>query len=252
MNLFTKIKKKLFPGKSEDKLHIFFDEIGDAKENNNTEQKFRKIYGDEKFELQKLYEKWAVKESWLIKDQALPLLLGIEPGSSCLGYDVEIKKKIEDLWKHAKKCIEQGVLDITGEGDDESKWGIQPLEAYRWATIGRIPIPAELSALMDFIASTVNRKNMRDINPAGNHDNEMETDRLYPAREQVLGMALAILAAYPEQCRNSRGRIRTDKIVTIIEQKNSFWLGDNKLEITSVVVRDILDKWLRTLPEQLD
>jgi len=252
MNLFEKIRKKLFAQDPKSNRKESFDNGTAINNDTSAEQKFRSIYGDEKYELQKLYEKWAVKELWLLRDQALPLLLGIEPGSPRLKEDVEIREKIEDMWNHAKKCVEQGVLDINSVNGDDTKWGIRPLDAYRWATIGRIPLPAELCALMDFIASTIRRMNMSETTISGKSDNKLDSNRFDQAREQVLGMALAILAAWPDKCRNSRGRIKSDKLVRIIEQKSSFWLGDKELDVSPVVMRDILDKWLGTLPEQVD
>ena len=226
-------------------------QVGQSQENTTAaELRLREIYGDDTYDLQMLYESWAVKDSWKLKEQALPLLLGIKP-DSIPSENEELVARLDDLWSHARKCVEQGVLEVTNRQGKEEAWEISPVEAYRWATIGRIEVPDELSTLMEFISSTVNKKNLTASEPTTNSNVNDAADQFVWSREQVLGMALAILAAYPDKCRNSKGRVKVGKIISIINQKADFWLGNKKTGLSETAMKDLLNKWLNTLPEQM-
>lgn len=63
------------------------------------------------------------------------------------------------------------------------------------------------------------------------------TEHFAQKREQVLGAAFAVLAAYPEQCRNNKGKIEATKVRQLIEQEaRLFWprIGEPPLQTDGI------------------
>ena len=210
-------------------------------------ERFSYIYGEELMRLQLLYENWAVKESWLIKEEALPLMVAIDPNSlpAC---ESDIENLLNESWMHAKSCVEQGLLQVINREDKPEQWRAKPLDIYRWAKISRIPCPDTLATLMEFVSNTI-----KQTDEYHSHINsDLTAAKFDKDRERILGMALAILAAYPDKCRNNKGRVKVDRILDIINEKRSHWLGDEELSMSTTVIRDLISKWLNTLPVQTD
>ena len=207
------------------------------------------LYSEERVNQQHLYEKWVVKDSWCLMSEALPLLTGFNPEDKFLMITSgSYGNKIDDLWKHAKQCVEQGLLPVMNRESKPEDWKIHPFNAYRWAAVSRVEIPEELVNLMEFVMKTV-------MQPVAQGDSTVKSDntgdygREYDEdRERVLGIALAILAAYSERCRNNGGRVQTDKILEIINEKGEFWFGDYHPTLSKDAMRDLIDKWINTVP----
>jgi hypothetical protein len=210
-------------------------------------QRLESIYGREKIELQMLYEQWVIKESWLLKREALPLLSGINPESDVHSLPEQIQNNLEQLWQHARSCVEQGLLRVTNREQEDKDWRVSPLDVYRWARISRVELPDAFSMLMEFVSKTI-----KQPEPQKNPANADTPDTGYAGfdqdRERVLGIALALLAAYPDKCRNSRGKVKVDRLVSLITEKGEFWLGDETLDLSTTAIRDLISKWLNTLP----
>lgn len=208
-----------------------------------------KIYGDELIKLQLLYENWVTKETWLIKDEAMPLLMALSPEEK-IENNNEINETLNDMWLHARSCVEQGLLKVINRNDVPEKWRSHPLDIYRWAKISRIKFPDVFASLMEFISNTVL---LTDAGKQVEHDNISGAAVLKfdQDREKVLGMALAILAAYPDQCRNNKGRIKADKIINIINEKGMHWV-DKEPDMSSVAMKDLINKWLNTVTMEKD
>ena len=66
-------------------------------------------------------------------------------------------------------------------------------------------------------------------------------------REQVLGAALAVMAEFPEQCRNSKGRISVPAIARLIQEHQGVWFTDRDKMMSATSIQDLLNKWIRTL-----
>ena len=53
--------------------------ISSSDTDNDLRQREKELFGEDRVRLQRLYEKWVVKETWLLHDEAIPLLLAIDP-----------------------------------------------------------------------------------------------------------------------------------------------------------------------------
>lgn len=210
----------------------------------NINDRLGQIYGDELIKLQLLYEKWVTKDTWLLKDEALPLLMALDPEKS-LDIDPATETALGEMWIHAGSCVEQGLLKVTNREDVPEKWRVRPIDIYRWAKISRLSFPDIFTNLMEFVVNTVKLADSESQNNLqGSPD--MTAIKFDQNREKVLGMALAILAAYPEQCRNSKGRVKVDRIINIINEKGTYWLGEEELEMSTTAMKDLINKWLNT------
>ena len=209
------------------------------------------IYGDDLIRLQLLYESWVIKESWLIMDEAIPLLAGFDPAVES-NHEQEVKTSLDEIWKHAKHCVEQELLQVINREEAPEKWRARPVDIYRWARTSRIQLPGIFANLMEFISSTIKHAVKHDEASVHNDHADFTAMKFDNDRERVLGVALAVLAAYPEKCRNSKGKVKTDKIINLINEKAAYWSGEQKIEMSPVAMKDLINKWLNTVYLQID
>ena len=206
-------------------------------------QREKAIYGEDKIRLQKLYEKWAVKESWHLKSQGIPLLLTIDPEiyfSSSV--DEATEQKYQDLWEHAQHCVEQDLLLVLNRESPVDEWEATPIDVYKWAAISRVNLPEQLSTLMEFVMmavlSTVNHdsdsSNVKNQNEASYNSD----------KEHVLGAALAMLATYPELCKNKKGRLRAENIVSLINENEGSLFAGKVPDLSATAAIDLINKWI--------
>ena len=215
-------------------------------------ERLARMHGENVIKLQLLYEKWVVKETWRIKDEALMLLSGFDPDKT--GYlDQTDVKAISELWQHARACVQQGLLQVKNRENEPEQWCVQPLEIYRWAKISRVPVPDNLARLMDFISSTVKpQSNAVGVTTNVDDSSGKVTGKFDRDRENVLGMAVAILAACPDRCRNGNGNVNVDYMVRVINDNAIHWSGDGKPGLSQAAMKDLLEKWLKTVPVSVD
>lgn len=238
---------RIFRGKSGMETPVT-EAVKNAGESTGINQRLADVYGLEMMQLQTLYEKQVVRETWLLKDEAIWLISGIDPEQRNEA-DVDSRKKINDLWEHASKCVDEGLLAVVNREQDADQWEVRPVDIYQWARISRVDLPDVFSSLMGFVVNTVKPATTVSGDDTGGNGYDSRVLEFDRDREAVLGMALAVLAAYPERCRSSSGRIKADRIVAMIEDKEKFWLGGRKTEISSTAKRDLVNKWLATVPE---
>jgi hypothetical protein len=220
---------------------------GQAAEQKGLNQRLQDIYGQEKIDLQILYEKWVVKDTWLLKHEALPLLSGIDPERNDAQLQPELLNNINQLWIHSKDCVEQGLLKVINQEQADENWRVSPLDIYRWARISRMELPDVFTRVMEFISKTVKQP---DLQPVSKDKSGIDYDpvKFDENREKVLGIALALLAAYPEKCKDSLGQVKADRIVNLIIEKSESWLVNEPQDFSTTAIRDLINKWLNTLP----
>jgi len=69
-------------------------------------------------------------------------------------------------------------------------------------------------------------------------------------REEVLGAALSVLAAFPEQCKSNEGKIMGSKIKTMIEEKAPlFWPDTQESPLKSDGISRLVNEWLKKTVE---
>lgn len=210
----------------------------------------RELYGEDHLAEQRLFERWVCKESWRLRSEALPLFFGIDPEKFKSTVDAmpELENELATLWSHARQCVEQGLLEVINKEKDPDDWKVRPLVAYKWAAVSRVKLPETLVPLMDFIATSVKREDTGVADATNVNDASVSSEQFDSDREKILGMALAILAAFPEQTRNSKGRININRLMSIMGEKKEFWIGNETLSLSEPAIRDLLNKWLATLP----
>ena len=214
---------------------------GDTK---NMRQKEKDVYGEDRITQQKLYEKWAVKSSWHLKNQAIPLLLSIDPEiystSSC---DEVTEQKYQDLWEHAQHCVEQGLLFIINRERPAEEWEAKPIDVYKWAAISRVELPVQLSALMEFVMMSLVSTATIDNDSL---DNRKQNDiSYYKDKERILGAALAMFVTYPERCRNKKGLVSAENIVSLINENESVLFAEETPGLSTTACIDLINKWIK-------
>ena len=215
---------------------------GDTK---NMREKEKDVYGEDRITQQKLYEKWAVKPSWHLKNQAIPLLLSMDPEEySTSSRDEYSEQKYQDLWEHAQHCVEQGLLFVLNREHPADEWKAKPIDVYKWAAISRVELPLELSTLMEFVMMTlVSTENIDN----DSLDNKKQNDITYDKdRERILGAALAMLVTYPERCKNKKGRVSAENILSLIDENESVLFGEEIPGLSPTAGIDLINKWIKT------
>jgi hypothetical protein len=207
--------------------------------------RLREIYGNEKLQQQLLYERWAVKDSWHLRTEALPLLLGMDPERYQLNEYSQAEDPIKELLQHAVQCIEQGLLQVTNRAQKTDDWLVEPLAIYQWAVVGRLSVPGPLVSIMDFIGRTV--KNSPRSVPHGEPRDDMQISAAFDdEREKVLGMALAVLATYPDRCRNSGGAFKAELLIGAC--KEQLQARGQQAGLSDGAMLDLIQKWLHAIP----
>ena len=221
--------------------------IGDNPDNSqkNVTQRIEEIYGPDQIKRQLLYEKWVVKEDWRLKDEAIPLLMALDPDNQSCSTNIDLNKIYNDLWSHARNCSEQGLLKVKNPEQPPEEWRARPADVYCWAKISRIEIPDTLGRLMEFVINTVKQTVTGENKPARMNNLDPESGEYALNREKILGMALAILVAYPEQCKNGTGQVTVENILKLIDEKSHIWPAVHIGNLPLAVRRDLLEQWLK-------
>jgi len=205
-------------------------------------QRFRECYGEEKLKQQLLYERWAVKDTWHLRTEALPLLFGIDPDTYKINDDSLVEEEaIKGVWPHAMQCIEHGLLHVTNREQTAEDWQVEPIGIYQWAVISRLQLPDPLVAIMDFVGRTV-KKSPQSAPYAETPDGGRISASFDEGREKVLGMALAVLATFPDRCRNAAGKITAELLAGVC--KEQFRAQGQQPSLADGAMIDLIHKWL--------
>jgi len=208
----------------------------------------QQIYGEDVYEQRLLYEKWVARERWKLETEAIPLVFGFDP-EHCDFHNDEYRRLADELAGHARHCIEHKLsLTAVNPAAEPADPEVRPAEFYRWASVSRVQMPEALVQLMEFVISTVAGEKDR-IDAQGGvsgsaGDDSLEFDR---QREMVLGAALAVMAEFPEQCRNRKGRLSVAAITELIMQHQGVWFPDPEKMMSVAGMQDLINKWIKTL-----
>lgn len=183
---------------------------------------------------QKLYETWLKKDHWRLRDEAVPLLAGVDPGAGGEGGPEEA------LWRDLATAVADGVLRVDNPGADPAHWTASPRAVYRWAGDAGHPVPEAFRNLMEFILQTVKQDSASA--PGGG----AETD-FHAVNEAVLGAALSVLAAWPDRCRDRNGGIDIRKVILLMHEHAGVLFGSDGLEYSYERVYDLLQERIKKL-----
>ena len=238
MSLFKKIKSSFscISGKN-----ILPDRIDTYELSMN--QSDNKVYSEDKLILQKLYEKWSCRDKWLLFDEGIPLLFGLEPGKK-QSIDEELSEKVRDLCTHARDCVKKKLLSVVSIEKPEERWEVRPVDLYYWATVSRIAMPEEFSTLMAFIVQAVKPTELN----TNSFQDDVQQDTIYQKhREIVLGAATSLLVNAPELCKDNKGNIESDRITKkILENKNQRF-GNVEPLLAESAMADLINGYLKLI-----
>ncbi len=247
MNIINKLKTKLFGNTIE--TH----EVPEYVQTEQTvfQQKVKDVYGEDKLAQQKLYEKWSVKEHWNLKAEAIPVIMGYDPMTIEWKKDEALQKKMVELFQHAEHCIKQGMsLSVVDSGQNPDDWEVVPTEFYCWASVSRVDVPQQLSTLMEFVLSTIKQTTFvtddKSAEPSSPEAANLSQNFNQQA-EMILGASLVLLAKYPQECRDSKGKVKATNIVQLINKHQDAWFKDKNLDLSNSAKEDLINKWLSSL-----
>lgn len=230
MNIFQKIKSIFFKIDKKDSTVIQVQSI-------SMREREREVYDNEQLTLQKLYEKWLSKDKWLLHKEGIPLLLGLNPEAK--KNDNHESDQVDDLWAHAKACVQNKLLSVMNPDKGDFEWEVSPVDLYRWATVSRIAVPAEFSALIAFVMQTVKSEQKNTNNQLeGLHDSSYQKHR-----EIVLGAAISLLVNAPEQARYD-DKFVIDNITRLIIENKKEWFGEDEPLLKGSEMTDLINNYI--------
>lgn len=172
------------------------------------------------------------QDSWLLVSEAIPLNLGY--GRKSLGI-ASRAPEFSDIYRLSKADAGQS-LKILNLDQKEQLWRVKPKDFVSWLNLKGFDV---LPALED--AFLVKRKASNTSEP---HPN---AERHAVKREQILQAALAVLAAYPDQCLNDKKEISATRITNIIEEKSPVWFGEDDIPLSRSNMEKLIRKAINTL-----
>ena len=193
---------------------------------------------EDTFALQRLYEKWVVKEEWSVYEEALPLLLGLDPAADYLNTHYhQLQLEVDRAVKESEFTL------ISGDTEISSASKVKPATIYQWAMKKRLSLPMELVNLMEFVLKTVL---LNEQEPAA-VDLPVTLSTSENDIQKILGACFSVTARYPEECRNSRGVVKTERILKLVDQHSDKLFEGQLPGLSSTAIRDIVNRWILKL-----
>ena len=179
---------------------------------------------------QKLYEKWVTKEKWSLHE-SICLMTGNDPGSS--------KRKAEyAVFEQSMiDAVEQGTLEsLTSVSGTDADYEFEPQKVFTWARMSGIELPVELVNLMEFVIKTI----------AFTPDEEPEQVENLASKdaENILGACVAVLASFPEECTNQKGKVSTERLLKLMGKHSDSLFPDSLPGLSSTAIRDLVNNWV--------
>ena len=184
--------------------------------------------GSHNVEIQMLYEHWLKSDSWAARNEALPLVVGVDP----------------ELWRSYLEAgelaaAEQSLWDVyqreAGIAAESDRVAVDQLVAFFRAQ--QVEMPASFSRLYDFIRQTTLTAVPDPAERAAVSTRPEET-------EAVLGAALALVASMPDRCRDEHGFVAGERIAKLIMQSAVRWFPVQAPTMTETEMATLIDKWL--------
>lgn len=194
------------------------------------------------------YAKWCDRKLWTLHE-SICLMLAVEPQTvrpknthGIGGFD-PLVEAIEQYAELADEAMKIGVLkpfsarDLSRPPLDRR---VEPRAFLEWAQTWPVPIPDELAPVLA-------REPMRQpAEPATLLEHigrgYRGADHIEEAHEQVLGAALAVLAAYPDSCGDVQGIRRA-----IDDNAPLIWPDTGCAPLTSFEMERLIGRWLHRL-----
>lgn len=143
-----------------------------------------------------------------------------------------IEQHIEQAYSHPKP----NQLRPVNPKAPPPEWRYDAADLIAWADktdVGDTTLAREVVAA-DTIESAAARRNKR----------HRQADRHSSNREQALGAAVAVLVAYPELCRDKRGRVTAQNIAETIEQRSYRLFEGKEAPLKVKTMAGYINEWL--------
>ena len=196
------------------------------------------------FDQQKIYEKWIKQDEWQLREQGLPLAIGLDPDKWTELFDLSGFKELEQAaWEALEKLspTEDGP-NILNLDDETGKWKVDPSEFYRWLNQQGITVPDALDSLMQFVMNIVKKSTepaMDGSDPASGVSQIRSSDR-----EKVLGAAFNLVSKEPDACRDDSGLTNGKALAEMIAAQSVLWFESSKPPMSVDKMGEFLEKWL--------
>lgn len=189
---------------------------------------------------QVLYERWLKRPAWRLWDEAIPLLLGVDPAAWPPAEETGLREADERVRAALRASVtDRGGLRISDPGAEPADWCVEPAELYRFATGRGILVPGPFAALMDFILRTVKSPASGVFEPRG-HAATLDPS----VRERLLGAALNVLAKCPAECYDSHGLASGAHIAERIAAQALRWFDAPEPPMSRADMAAFIDRWL--------
>lgn len=213
-------------------------------ETSELREKEAQLFGKDTIYYQRLFEKWTVKDDWNLESEGIFILLGIDPEIGLNEDDTEQYHRHNDLLTHAHQCVEQGLLTILNKAESQDAWKVTPVDLYRWASISRVELRQEFIYLMDFVTKMTAVPETAFVSNKNSNSIDEEAIQLLEDKATTLGAALNILFHRRDECLNSKGNLRKEKIAPLIQVELENWFGDKEPSINQQGMDDLIQQYI--------
>lgn len=186
---------------------------------------------EDRQDAQIMYEGALKDESWVLRAQAVPLIVGCAPAEwpqYLLAQDVVPQEEI--LW-HA----------IANDLGAEESAQIEISRLVEWARVQSIPLHPSFLRIYEFV-----RKVLLATAPTSSpaDDGQQLQSNVAQEREIVLGAALSLVAKMPDKCRDEHGFVDGQTIVSLMQQASARWFPQGEPSMDAEEMARLIDKWL--------
>ena len=184
---------------------------------------------------QVLYERWLKRHHWIARAEAIPLLVGVDPGQwpeYLKGFGLEDTEQA--LWDACS-------IALSAFLDDSDR--LEPARLRAWANSNGIVVPVCFERLQAFISKIVlgSPQPSDPIHPPQDAHTALAEMQ---EQERVLGAALSVVTKMRAECVDENGFFDGLRIARIIEQKAARWYGDARPGLSQSRMAALIDKWL--------
>ncbi len=200
--------------------------------------------GDDPLVLTLLYEKWLKRDEWVLRAEAIPLLLGVSPEdwADALG-ERAMQSAEQTVWDKLKDgVIQTGNPKVTRPNEADVVWQVTPVALYAFAQSQGIVVPEAFAALIQFLQRVIRSPVQQDFQPGGG--SVQASSDTVSVREKVLGAALNILAKCPDQCYNDLGLVNGAAIASLIQTQSVRWFDVPVPPLSQTEMAALIEKWL--------
>lgn len=178
-------------------------------------------------------------ETWLLYSEALAVCQGWTPSTNqnehyCVSNWAKAVKKQAEASQFTS-------LPLLNPQDKPAEWRVKPKALINWLRKKRLEPITEVDTSIDRVIAeqSANKTVTTDAEP------NKYTERHAVNREAILHAAVAVLAAFPEQCRKN-GKVSASAVVNQIEERSPLWFGHDDPPLGRRAMQDLISKAIKS------